>query len=92
VKKILRAEEISIGPYTLTGGELPAMVIVDAVARRIKGVLGAEESVEERRVASREVYGRPEILKYKGKSYKVPPVLLSGDHKKIEEWRKKHQS
>ncbi len=87
VKKILKAEEISIGDYVLTGGELPAMVIIDAVSRQIPGVLGKFESVEENRVSSSEVYTRPETLVYKGKNYKVPKVLLSGNHKKIEEWK-----
>jgi len=88
VKNILRAEEVSIGPYTLTGGELPAMVIVDVMVRRIPGVLGTDESVEERRTASSDVYTRPDIFKYKKKSYSVPKVLLSGNHKSIENWRK----
>ena len=92
VKRILRAEEISVGPYVLTGGELPAMVIIDAVARQIKGVLHAAESVEEERVASAETYTRPETLMFKGKKYTVPKVLLSGNHKKIEEWRKERRS
>ncbi len=88
VKKILKAEEYSIGDYVLTGGELPAMVVIDAVSRQIKGVLGKFESVEENRVASSEVYTRPEILIWKGKKYRVPKVLTTGDHKKIEEWKK----
>lgn len=88
VKKIFKAEEISIGPYVLTGGELPAMVILDTVARRIPGVLGKIESVEENRISSSEVYTRPEVLVYKNKKYSVPKVLLSGNHKKIEEWKK----
>lgn len=79
--------DLSIGPYVVTGGELPAMIIIDTVARRIPGVLGKIESVEENRIASSEVYTRPEILTYKGKKYKVPKVLISGHHKKIEEWR-----
>lgn len=87
VKRILRAEEISVGPFVLTGGELPAMVIVDSVSRQIKGVLGNEDSPEEKRVSSHEVYTRPEILTWKGKKYKVPKVLLSGNHKDIEEWK-----
>ncbi len=87
-----RIEEISIGPYVLTGGEIPAMVVVDAVSRQIKGVLGKEESLEEKRYGvGVPVYTRPEIFKYKGKEYKVPKVLLSGDHKKIDEWRKGHK-
>lgn len=88
VKDVLHAEEVSVGPYTLTGGELPAMVIVDVIARRLPGVLGADESVEERRVAGKDVYTRPETFKDSGKTYNVPEVLLSGDHKRIEEWRK----
>lgn len=87
VQKILRAEEISIGNYVLTGGELPAMVLIDSISRQIPGVLGKYESLEEERVSSSEVYTRPEILKYKNKNYKVPKVLLSGNHKKIEEWK-----
>ncbi len=90
VKKALRAEEVSIGPYVLTGGEVPAMVVVDAVSRQIPGVLGHTESLEEKRTASSEMYTRPEVIKHKGKNYKVPKVLLSGDHKKIEEWRAKY--
>lgn len=89
VKKVFKVEEISIGPYVLTGGELPAMIIIDTVARRISGVLGKIESIEENRVFSSEVYTRPEVLIYKGKKYKVPKVLLSGNHKNIEEWRKR---
>lgn len=88
VKTITKAEEISVGPYVLTGGELPAMIVLDAVSRQINGVLGNLESVEEKRVSSGEVYTKPEILKYKGKKYRVPKVLLSGHHKKIDEWRK----
>lgn len=88
VKKIFKAEDISIGDYVLTGGELPAMVLIDSISRQIKGVLGKFESLEEERVSSSEVYTRPEVLKYKGKNYKVPKVLLSGNHKKIEEWKK----
>jgi tRNA (guanine37-N1)-methyltransferase len=89
VQKILKAKKISVGPYTLTGGELPAMLVIDAVSRQIKGVLGKFESVEEERVASAEVYTRPEIFVWKGKKYRVPKVLLSGNHAKIDEWKKK---
>jgi tRNA (guanine37-N1)-methyltransferase len=87
VKKILKAEAVSIGPYILTGGELPAMIIMDTVMRRIPGVLGNDESVEERRVAGRDVYTRPEILEWRRKKYSVPKVLLSGNHKMINEWK-----
>ena len=88
VKKVFPMIDISIGQYTLTGGELPAMVIIDAVARRIKGVLGDNLSIEEMRVASPDVYTRPEIIGYKRKKYRVPKILLSGHQKKIEEWKK----
>jgi len=87
VAKIFKAEKISVGPYVLTGGELPAMVVVDVLARKMKGVLGKIESLEENRVASPEVYTRPEVFLYKKKKYRVPNVLLTGDHKRIEEWR-----
>lgn len=89
VKKILKAEEVSVGDYVLTGGELPALTIVDSVARHVPGVLGTAESLEELRTASGEMYTRPEILTWKGKKYAVPEVLKTGDHKKIEAWRTK---
>lgn len=87
VKKIFKAEDISIGPFVLTGGELPAMIIADCMARQIEGVLGNFDSREEERISSTETYTRPEVLIYKNKKYKVPQVLLSGDHKKIDQWR-----
>ena len=87
VMKILKAEEVSIGDYVLTGGELPAMILVDSISRQIEGVLGKNESLEENRNATSEIYTRPEIITYAGKKYRVPKVLLSGDHKKIEEWK-----
>ena len=86
------AEEISVGPYVLTGGELPALIIIDAVARHIDGVLGKAESLEERRLGiGVPVYTRPEGFRFLNKDYKTPPVLLSGNHKKIEDWRKKNR-
>ena len=91
VRKILKAEEYSIGDYVLTGGELPALVMADAIVRQIPGVLGDKESLEEARVASPRVYTRPETLVFKGKKYKVPKVLTEGHHKKIEEWRSKQK-
>lgn len=78
----------AVGEATYTGAEVPAMAIVDAVTRRIPGVLGKDDSVEERRVASAKVYTRPESISWKGKSYKVPKVLQTGDHAKIEVWKK----
>ena len=87
VKKVFKMEELSVGPFVLTGGELPAMMMVDVIARRVPGILGNLDSVEERRVASSDVYTRPEVFKYKDKSYKVPKILLSGHRAKIEEWK-----
>ena len=87
VKKILRAEEISIGPYVVTGGELPALIVADAVARQVPGVLGKSESLEEDHVSSGEMYTRQEAFVYEGKTYRVPKVLLSGDSKKIDAWK-----
>lgn len=88
VKKILKAKEVSVGPYILTGGELPALTVIDATARQIPGVLGKFESLEEGRVASHEIYTRPEIFEHKGKKYKVPKVLLSGNHAQMDVWKK----
>lgn len=92
VRKILKAKEWSIGNYVLTGGELPAMVCIDAISRQIKGVLNDELSLEEKRMASHEIYARPEVYEYKGKKYRVPKVLLSGNHKLIEEYRAKKEN
>src|SRR5690606_32779598 len=92
VKKILRAQEVSVGEYVLTGGELPAMIVVDVMARRIPGVLGKAESIEEKRIASHEVYTRPPQFLFDKKKYDVPKILLSGDNKKIDEWRSQRSS
>lgn len=86
-------EQISIGDYVLTGGELPAMVVIDSVVRLLPGVLGGETSAEIESFSDVDKtleypqYTRPEI--YRG--MQVPSVLLSGNHKKIEQWRKKHR-
>ncbi len=88
VKKAFKVEEVSVGPFVLTGGELPAMLLIDSISRQIPGVLGDIQSLEERRVASPDVYTRPEVVEYKGKKYRVPKVLLSGNHKLIDEWKK----
>ena len=104
VAKYIADEELSIGEYVLTGGELPAMVIVDAVSRMIPGVVGDSASKEGESFSTADikkehpVYTRPEVFepqkgkshRHSGTSWRVPKVLLSGDHKKIEEWRKKH--
>jgi len=84
-------EEISIGEYILSGGELPGMILVDAVSRLIPGVLGNENSLksesynENKNQFDFPVYTKPE----KFKEWKVPEILLSGNHQKIEEWRNK---
>src|SRR5690606_28297629 len=80
VKDILKAEEVSVGDYVLTGGELPALSILDAVSRQVPGVLGTFESLEEERISSGEMYTRPDVLVYKKKKYGVPEVFLSGNH------------
>ena len=82
-------EEISLGDFVLSGGELPATIVIEAVSRLIPGVLGKIESLEEKK-GSYPVYTKPEIVKLSGKNRKVPPVLLSGDHKKIDEWRERN--
>ena len=86
----LASDAISIGPYVLSGGELPAMVVTEAIARRLPGALGSEESglVES---FSAELEGGLEYPHYTRPSefrgWRVPDILLSGDHKKIDEWR-----
>jgi tRNA (guanine37-N1)-methyltransferase len=88
----LASDAISIGPYVLSGGELPAMVLLDAIARRLPGALGSEESglVES---YSAELDGGLEYPHYtrpaEFRGWRVPEVLLSGDHGKIEEWRRR---
>ena len=87
VQKIFKAEEVSIGNYVLTGGELPAMVCIDCISRQVGGVLGNFDSREEERISSSEVYTRPEVLVHNKKKHKVPDVLLSGNPKLINEWK-----
>lgn len=85
--------KISLGKFMLSGGELPAMVIVDCVSRFVPGFLHNPLSQEEKRFGSLyslPVYTRPALIKIKNKILKVPKVLLSGNHKLIEKWRKKH--
>lgn len=85
-------EEISIGDYVLTGGELPAMVFVDSVARYVDGVLGSESSVKEETFSENTLeypqYTRPQIFE----GIPVPEVLLSGHHANIEKWRKQQSA
>jgi tRNA (guanine37-N1)-methyltransferase len=87
----LATEPLSIGPYVLSGGELPAMVVLDAIARRLPGALGSEESalfesfsVELERGVEYPHYTRP--AEYRG--WCVPEILLSGDHARVEAWRR----
>jgi len=88
-------ERISLGNFVLTGGEIPAMALVDAVVRLIPGVLGNEQSNkdesfsdEESKILEYPQYTRPEIFKTKeGKELKVPEILLSGNHEKVRKWR-----
>ncbi len=89
VHEHLADEVFSIGPYVLSGGELPVMVVVDSIVRLLPGALGnpeslAEESFSEKFAVEYPQYTRP--ADYKG--WMVPEILLSGDHKKIEAWRK----
>ncbi|MAF20539.1 MAG: tRNA (guanosine(37)-N1)-methyltransferase TrmD [Parcubacteria group bacterium] len=86
VAKYIADQEISIGDYVLTGGEVPAMVMVDAVTRLIPGVI-TKGSLEQESFPQ---YTRPESIKINNKQRKVPRVLLSGNHKKIEQWQEKH--
>lgn len=80
-------DHISIGDYVLTGGELPAMVMIDAIARMVPGVLGNEDSGETESFSDYLLeypqYSRPEVWRDK----RVPPILLSGDHAKVDQWR-----
>ena len=103
VKIALHAEEISIGPYVLTDGDVAAMVIISAVSRLIPGVIKLESLEEETHwnlLLEQEAktpedqgleyphYTRPEVITYKGKKYRVPKELFSGDHAKIDAWRR----
>ncbi len=95
-------EEISIGDYVLFGGEVPAMVVMEAITRLLPGAIGAQESLKDEsfndagEMGKKQLtqfleyphYTRPEVVVVKRKKINVPEVLLSGDHKKIEEWRK----
>lgn len=89
-------EEISIGDYVLTGGEIGALTLLDSITRLIPGTLGNEESSvseshSEKGILEYPQYTRPEIFVAEGKEMKVPEILLSGNHKKIEEWRENNK-
>ncbi len=92
VQEIYKGEEVSIGDFVLTGGELPAMVLVDAISRQIPGVLGNFNSREEERISAGKYYTRPEKISWKGKDFEVPKVLLSGNHSEIEKWKKENNA
>lgn len=85
--QLIGAEEISIGDYVLTGGEIPAMVMIDSVARFVKGVLSNDESTNEESFRNNLLeypqYTRP----YEYEGLKVPDILISGDHKKVAKWK-----
>jgi len=87
VRDYLVDEEISVGDYVLTGGELPAMIIVDAVTRLIPGVLGKEESLASESFENNLLEGPQYTRPANFRGIKVPDVLLSGNHKTIETWR-----
>ncbi len=88
LKTLATVKEYAVGSAVYTGGEVPAMAMVDAITRRLPGVLGKDASVEERRVASSAVYTRPETILFKDKKYNVPKVLQTGHHANIDKWRK----
>ena len=102
VAKHIADEELSIGDFVLTGGELPAMIVVDSISRHIPGVIGKSESLTEEsftlynkdatiKYIEYPHYTRPEIFEpVEKKKWATPKVLLSGNHKKIHEWRIKN--
>lgn len=104
VAEYIADDEISIGDYVLFGGEMPAMVVMETVSRLLPGAVGKQTSIEDesfketKDVVKKQItkfleyphYTRPEVLVINGKKAKVPEVLLSGNHKKIETWRDKH--
>jgi tRNA (guanine37-N1)-methyltransferase len=89
-------EEISVGNYVLTGGELPALIILDSITRLLPEALGNKESIFDESHSQKGVleypqYTRPETFTVLKKKHKVPKVLLSGNHRKIKEWREKNK-
>jgi tRNA (guanine37-N1)-methyltransferase len=88
----LADESISIGDYVLTGGELPALTIIDSITRLLPGVLGNKESLKEESFSTENQIEYPQYTRpadFKG--WKVPDVVLSGNHQEIKKWRKEHQ-
>jgi len=85
-------KQISVGEYVLTGGELPAMIITDAVTRLVPGVLGGETSAQNESFSEGNTVEYPQYTRPEGfRGLKVPDVLLSGNHGEIEKWRKAQQ-
>lgn len=96
VSDAIADEEFSVGPYVLFGGEVPAMVIMEAVSRLIPGVVQKEASVQDESHSVEGVleypqYTRPEVFVLAKKKLRVPKILLCGDHAKIKDWRDKHR-
>jgi tRNA (guanine37-N1)-methyltransferase len=89
VREHLATDEISIGDYVLTGGEIPAMVIVDAVARLIPGVLGHPRAASNDSHASGLLEGPQYTRPAEFRGWKVPEILLSGHHAQVEKWRRR---
>jgi len=88
VEEHVADEAFSIGEYVLTGGELPALVMIDAIARHVPGVLGKKESLAQESHTQEGVLEYPQYTKPEEyKKWRVPDVLLSGDHKRIAQWR-----
>jgi tRNA (guanine37-N1)-methyltransferase len=84
-------EEISIGDYVLTGGEIPAMIVVDSVSRLLSGVLGNSESAKNESHSQKDILEHPQYTKPEEfQGWKVPKILLGGNHQKIKDWRKKN--
>ncbi|MFH1457296.1 MAG: tRNA (guanosine(37)-N1)-methyltransferase TrmD [Patescibacteria group bacterium] len=85
-------EKISTGPYVLSGGELPAMTVIEATSRLLPGYMHNPESLNEESFSNNNLeyphYTRPEVLEIQSKRIIVPKILLSGDHKEVDKWRK----
>lgn len=91
VAKYLVDEEISIGEYVLTGGEIPAMAVVDSITRLIPGALGNADSPKDESFSKKNYLEYPQYTKpAEFEGWKVPEVLMGGNHKEIEDWRKKN--
>lgn len=93
VKEVAEFNEVSVGDYVTSGGEAPALVVIDAIIRLVPGVLGNQESLKEESFADGRTLEYPQYTRpreYKG--LKVPEVLVSGNHKEIAKWRKSHRA